>query len=179
MGKGTLFNMLRERHPDVFTLSVSHTTRQPREGESHGVHYYFVPRNDFESLIAQDGFIEHAEFGGNRYGTSKQTIRDQSGAGKVVVLDIEMEGVKQIQKSDIDARFVFIAPPSEEELEKRLRGRGTEKEESVLKRLRQAKYVARAGHTKGNIWNWRWSVADWFTGWSLSFRKRLAFTISL
>lgn len=80
-----------------------------------------------------------AQFGDNFYGTSKQTIEIQSAKGKVVVLDIEMEGVKQIRKSHIDARYVFIAPPSTEELEKRLRGRGTEKEESIQKRLNQAK----------------------------------------
>lgn len=141
VGKGTLFNLLRERHPDVFTLSVSHTTRAPRDGEAHGTHYYFVTHDEFEALAARDGFVEHARFGGNRYGTSKGTIAEQGGKGKVVVLDIEMEGVKQIKRSGMDARYVFVAPPSEEELEKRLRGRGTEKEESVLKRLEQAKYA--------------------------------------
>lgn len=139
VGKGTLFALLRERHPDTFTLSVSHTTRAPRDGEAHGEHYYFVTHDDFTDLIAKDGFVEHAQFSGNRYGTSKQTIKDQTEKGKVVVLDIEMEGVKQIKQSGMDARYVFVAPPSEEELEKRLRGRGTEKEESVQKRLRQAK----------------------------------------
>ncbi|KAK7747853.1 guanylate kinase [Cytospora paraplurivora] len=139
VGKGTLFKLLFARHPDTFTLSVSHTTRGPRAGEQPGVDYHFVTRAEFEDLIARDGFVEHAEFGGNRYGTSKSTIREQGDKGKVVVLDIEMEGVKQIKKSDIPARFVFVAPPSEEELERRLRGRGTEKEESIQKRLAQAK----------------------------------------
>lgn len=93
---------------------------------------------DFEKLIAEDGFVEHAKFGGNRYGTSKKMIEEQQAKGRIVVLDIEMEGVKQIKKSSISARYVFIAPPSMEELEKRLRGRGTEGEESVRKRLEQA-----------------------------------------
>lgn len=141
VGKGTLFKMLFAQHPDTFTLSVSHTTRSPRDGEQHAVDYHFVSHADFESLIAADGFVEHAKFGGNRYGTSKSTIREQGEKGKVVVLDIEMEGVKQIKASSIPARFVFVAPPGEEELEKRLRGRGTEKEESIQKRLAQAKYV--------------------------------------
>lgn len=145
VGKGTLFKMLFAQHPDTFTLSVSHTTRSPREGEQHAVDYHFVTHADFESLIAEDGFVEHAKFGGNRYGTSKSTIREQGEKGKVVVLDIEMEGVKQIKASSIPARFVFVAPPSEEELEKRLRGRGTEKEESIQKRLAQAKYVIPGG----------------------------------
>lgn len=144
VGKGTLFKMLFAQHPDTFTLSVSHTTRAPRAGEQHAVDYHFVSHGDFESLIAADGFVEHAKFGGNRYGTSKSTIREQGEKGKVVVLDIEMEGVKQIKASSIPARFVFVAPPGEEELEKRLRGRGTEKEESIQKRLAQAKYVVTA-----------------------------------
>lgn len=145
VGKGTLFKMLFAQHPDTFTLSVSHTTRSPRDGEQHAVDYHFVSHADFESLIAADGFVEHAKFGGNRYGTSKSTIREQTEKGKVVVLDIEMEGVKQIKASSIPARFVFVAPPNEEELEKRLRGRGTEKEESIQKRLTQAKYVILEG----------------------------------
>lgn len=149
VGKGTLFNLLRERHPDTFTLSVSHTTRAPRDGESHGEHYYFVTHDDFTDLIAKDGFVEHAQFSGNRYGTSKQTIKDQTEKGKVVVLDIEMEGVKQIKQSGMEARYVFVAPPSEEELEKRLRGRGTEKEESVQKRLKQAKLELEYSRTPG------------------------------
>lgn len=91
VGKGTLFKKLFAQHPDTFTLSVSHTTRSPREGEAHGVDYHFVPHEEFEALIARDGFVEHAKFGGNRYGTSKMTIEEQSAKGKVVLLDIEME----------------------------------------------------------------------------------------
>lgn len=91
MGKGTLYNRMFEAHPDTFTLSVSHTTRSPRAGEEHGTHYFFVPMAEFEELIAQDGFVEHAKFGSNRYGTSKKTIEEQTTKGRVVVLDIEME----------------------------------------------------------------------------------------
>lgn len=91
MGKGTLFNRMFQQHPDTFTLSVSHTTRKPREGEQDGVHYHFVTMEVFEDLIAKDGFVEHAKFGSNRYGTSKATIEEQTAKGKVVVLDIEME----------------------------------------------------------------------------------------
>lgn len=93
---------------------------------------------DFEDLISKDGFVEHAQFGGNRYGTSKATIEEQTAKGKVVLLDIEMEGVKQIKQSSIDARYIFIAPPSIDALESRLRGRGTEQEASIQKRLAQA-----------------------------------------
>lgn len=102
------------------------------------MHYHFVPMADFEDLISKDGFVEHAQFGGNRYGTSKATIEEQTAKGKVVLLDIEMEGVKQIKQSSIDARYIFIAPPSIDALESRLRGRGTEQEASIQKRLAQA-----------------------------------------
>jgi guanylate kinase len=95
--------------------------------------------DDFESLIAAQGFVEHAKFGSNRYGTSKKTIEEQSAKGKVVVLDIEIDGVRQVRASDFGARYVFIMPPSVEELETRLRGRGTEKEESIRQRLDRAK----------------------------------------
>ncbi|KAI1090121.1 guanylate kinase [Rostrohypoxylon terebratum] len=149
VGKGTLFKRLFDSHPDCFALSVSHTTRSPRAGEAHGVDYYFVSRDEFEALVKADGFVEHATFGSNRYGTSKQTIADQTAKGRVVVLDIEMEGVKQIKKSGIKARFAFIKPPSFQELEKRLRGRGTETEESIYKRLERAKDELEYANTPG------------------------------
>ncbi|CAH0027474.1 unnamed protein product [Clonostachys rhizophaga] len=139
VGKGTLYKLLFDKHPETFTLSVSHTTRKPRPGEQDGVDYFYVSMEEFESLIEAKGFVEHAKFGSNRYGTSKKTIQEQSAKGKVVVLDIEIEGVKQVRQSDIDARYVFILPPSVEELEKRLRGRGTETEDSVQQRLKRAK----------------------------------------
>ncbi|PKY03198.1 guanylate kinase [Aspergillus campestris IBT 28561] len=151
VGKGTLFNMLFEKHPDTYTLSISHTTRSPRPGEKHGVNYYYVTKDEFRDLIAQDKFVENAQFGDNFYGTSKMTIEEQTAKGKVVVLDIEMEGVKQVRNSSIGARYVFIAPPSEEELERRLRGRGTETEDSVLKRLAQAKKELEFGRQGGLI----------------------------
>ncbi|KAF3074967.1 hypothetical protein CFAM422_002742 [Trichoderma lentiforme] len=138
VGKGTLYGLLFERHPDTFCLSVSHTTRDPRPGEEHAVHYHFVKMEDFEDLIAKDGFVEHAKYGRNRYGTSKMTIEEQTKKGKVVLLDIEMEGVKQIKNSGIDARYIFVSPPSIETLEQRLRGRGTETEQSIQERLAQA-----------------------------------------
>ncbi|KAI0973054.1 guanylate kinase [Xylaria arbuscula] len=149
VGKGTLINRLFKSHPETFTLSVSHTTRAPRTGEAHGVHYFYVTKAEFEDLIAADGFVEHAQFGSNRYGTSKATIQEQTAKGKVVVLDIEMEGVKQIRKSSIDARFVFVKPPTFDDLEKRLRGRGTEDESSITKRLDQAKKELEYADTPG------------------------------
>ncbi|KAI1839826.1 hypothetical protein JX266_013963 [Neoarthrinium moseri] len=149
VGKGTLYGKLFAAHPDTFTLSVSHTTRKPRDGEQDGVHYHFVTMEEFEGLIAKDGFVEHAKFGSNRYGTSKATIEEQTAKGKVVVLDIEMEGVKQIKASSLGARYVFIAPPSFEALEKRLRGRGTEDEDAVVKRLDQARVELEFAKTPG------------------------------
>ena len=91
VGKGTLYKRLFASHPEIFTLSVSHTTRSPRDGEIDGVDYHFVTHAEFDALVAEDGFVEHATFGSNKYGTSKMTIEDQRKKGKVVVLDIEME----------------------------------------------------------------------------------------
>lgn len=105
VGKGTLIRRLFGSHPDTFTLSVSHTTRGPRPGEAHGVDYFYVQMAEFEDLVAADGFVEHAQFGSNRYGTSKATIEEQTAKGKVVVLDIEMEvGI------DANARSSGISP---------------------------------------------------------------------
>ncbi|GAB1200531.1 hypothetical protein APSETT444_009904 [Aspergillus pseudonomiae] len=118
------------------------TTRAPRPGEQHGREYYFTTTADFLDLVSKNGFIEHAQFGGNYYGTSVQAVKDIAEKGRICILDIEMEGVKQVKRTDLNARFMFLAPPSVEELERRLRGRGTESEESLSfgsKRLAQAK----------------------------------------
>ncbi|KAF8862380.1 guanylate kinase [Acephala macrosclerotiorum] len=149
VGKGTLYKLLLERHPSLFSTSVSHTTRSPRPGEKHGVDYYYISMSEFEKMIEENKFVENAKFGDNRYGTSKMTIEDLTRSGRVVVLDIEMEGVKQIKASSVSARFVFIAPPSMTVLESRLRGRGTEKEESIQKRLAQAKNEMAYAETPG------------------------------
>lgn len=113
------------------------------------MHYRFVTPEQFASLASEGGFLEHAQFGGNRYGTPKSVVEEARDAGKVVVLDIEMEGVKQVKATGVEARYVFVKPPSEEELERRLRGRGTEKEESIQKRLRQAKLELEYADTPG------------------------------
>ncbi|KAL2073803.1 hypothetical protein VTL71DRAFT_11129 [Oculimacula yallundae] len=139
VGKGTLYKLLLDRHPNTFATSISHTTRAPRPGETRDVDYYYTDMATFEKMIEEKGFVEHAQFGGNRYGTSRKMIGEVSAGGRVVVLDIEMEGVKQIKTSHLSARYVFIAPPSMTELESRLRNRGTEKEDSIQKRLAQAK----------------------------------------
>ena len=158
VGKGTLCRRLLDKYPDVFATTVSHTTRAPRPGEVEGSSYFFVSREMFEALITEDAFIEHTEFNGNLYGTSKQTVIDQTAKGSVVLLDIELEGVKQLREqqskpgSQVNPRFVFLRPPNSEVLEARLRGRGTEDEASVQRRLVHAKaeleFAEAGGHDK-------------------------------
>lgn len=157
VGKSTLCRKLQDAHPGMFAMTVSHTTRSPRPGEIEGASYHFVSRDEFQSLVDQDAFIEYTEFNDNLYGTSKQTVIDQTSRGSIVLLDIEMEGVKQLKKTNydnlrIDARLVFIQPPSLEVLEQQLRGRGTEGEVSIGRRLAQAKeemeYAATGAHHK-------------------------------
>ncbi|PWY66140.1 guanylate kinase [Aspergillus sclerotioniger CBS 115572] len=138
-GKSTLLKRLFAEMPDRFGFSISHTTRTPRPGEEHGREYYFTTKGDFLDLVSKNGFIEHAQFGGNYYGTSVQAVKNIAEQRRICILDIEMEGVKQVKRTDLHARFLFLAPPSVEELERRLRGRGTETEESLMKRLTQAK----------------------------------------
>ncbi|CEL08204.1 hypothetical protein ASPCAL11355 [Aspergillus calidoustus] len=150
VGKGTLIKKLFDEHPNTFAFTVSHTTRKPRIGEVEGRDYFFVTPSTFDNLISQEAFVEHATFSGNQYGTSKQTIMDEMAKGLVVVLDIEMQGVKQMKANpSIDARYVFIKPPSFETLEQRLRGRGTEKDEDIQKRLAQAKAEIEYADTEG------------------------------
>ncbi|KAI5360103.1 Putative guanylate kinase-like domain, P-loop containing nucleoside triphosphate hydrolase [Septoria linicola] len=137
-GKSTLIKRLRAEYPDRFALSVSHTTRGPRAGEEHGKDYWYVSRHDFQKKIDENGFIEHAQFGSNSYGTSVQAVKDVAEQGRTCILDIEMEGVKQVKKTDLNARYLFLQPPSVEILEQRLRGRQTDKEEAIQQRLKQA-----------------------------------------
>ncbi|KAF1988004.1 guanylate kinase-like protein [Aulographum hederae CBS 113979] len=138
-GKSTIINKkLFGEFPDKFGFGVSHTTRSPRAGESPGESYHYITRDEFEKMIADGGFIEHAQFGGNYYGTSYATVDDIARQGKRCILDIEMEGVKQIAKSHLKAKFLFLSPPSPEVLEQRLRGRQTDSEEAIQKRLTQA-----------------------------------------
>ncbi|KAK2763239.1 hypothetical protein FQN54_009875 [Arachnomyces sp. PD_36] len=140
VGKGTLAQKLFDTHPQTFSWTVSHTTRKPRPGEIEGETYFYVSFPEFSALVDQNAFVEHAFFCGNYYGTSKRTVTEQEAKGLVVVLDIDMQGVKQIKADpNIDARYVFISPPSLEVLEMRLRDRSTETEEEIQKRLAQAK----------------------------------------
>jgi guanylate kinase len=138
VGKGTLINRLMADFPGKFGFSVSHTTRAPRPGETDGVHYNFVEKAAMEADIADGKFLEHAHVHENIYGTSLAAVEAVATKGQVCILDIDVQGAEIVKKSTLDALFVFIAPPSMEELEKRLRGRGTEKEESIQKRLANA-----------------------------------------
>lgn len=138
-GKSTLLTKLRAELPDTFALCVSHTTRKPRPGERHGVEYHFVTAEEMRAAIDRGEFLESATFSGHHYGTSKQSVRNVQDEGKVCVLDIEIEGVKQICNTDLNPLLVFVLPPSIEELERRLRARKTETEESLKRRLDTAK----------------------------------------
>ncbi|WYL94525.1 MAG: guanylate kinase [Gloeotrichia echinulata IR180] len=137
VGKGTLLRSLLQRHPELY-YSVSATTRSPRPGEVNGKHYYFIARSKFEQLVAQGEFLEWAEFAGNYYGTPREAVLNQVQSGKLVVLEIELEGARQIRTSFTDALTIFILPPSFNELEKRIRGRGQDSEEAIARRLNLA-----------------------------------------
>jgi guanylate kinase len=134
-GKSTIISKLMEQHPNKFGFSVSHTTRQSRPGEVDGTHYHFAQRQDMERDIQQGLFLESATFSNNLYGTSKQSVEDVLQKGQICILDIDSQGVKSIKKSTLDCVLVFVKPPSFEELERRLRGRGTECEEAIQRRL--------------------------------------------
>lgn len=134
-GKSTLLKKLLADYPGKFGFSISHTTRQPRAGETDGVQYHFTTIPKFEQLIADKKFIEWAKFGGNFYGTTIQAVENVSKEGQVCILDIDMQGVKSVKNTSLNAAFIFVAPPSMEDLRKRLEGRGSETSESLEKRL--------------------------------------------
>lgn len=136
-GKGTILGRVLAQDKKVF-LSVSATTRAPREGERDGVHYYFLTREAFEEKIAQHAFLEHAQYVGNYYGTLEAPVNAQLEEGHDVVLEIEVQGAMQIHEKRPDAVMVFVAPPSMEELERRLCGRGTESEDKIRGRMETA-----------------------------------------
>ena len=136
-GKGTLVNRLMDRVPDAW-LSVSVTTRAPREGEVDGTHYFFVDDAEIDRLIAEDGLLEWAQVHTARYGTPRKVVEDHIAAGGQVILEIDVQGAFQVRDKIPSAHLVFIEPPSIEELERRLRGRGTESEEAITKRMQNA-----------------------------------------
>lgn len=141
VGKGTVIKEFLKNADNIY-LSVSTTTRNPREGEVHGVNYFYVNKDDFKKAVENGDFLEWAEFGGNCYGTSRSAVENTLKEGKNVLLEIEVQGAKQVKEKMPEAVTIFILPPSKEELERRLRGRGTETEEAIQKRLEAIEFEA-------------------------------------
>lgn len=137
VGKGTLIRLLLERRPEL-GLSISATTRAPRPGEAHGVDYYFHSVPEFEELISSDALVEHACYSGNYYGTLRSELVRHTAAGRGVVLEIELQGAREVRRAMPEAMQIFIAPPSPESLRERLIGRGTDTGEQIDARLRVA-----------------------------------------
>ena len=137
-GKTSLVAALLQAEPDV-ELSVSYTTRAPREGEVNGKSYHFVDRQQFEQMIAEGDFLEYAEVYGNYYGTSARWLRERLAAGRDILLEIDWQGARQVREVFPDAIAVFILPPSIAALESRLRGRATDSEEVIARRLSEAR----------------------------------------
>lgn len=138
-GKGTIMKSLLASREDT-VLSVSMTTRAPRPGEIDGYHYHFVTREEFQKTVEEDGFLEYAEYNGNFYGTPEAPIRRLLNEGKNVMLEIEVQGAEKVMDHRSDVVSIFITTPSYEELERRLRGRGTETEEVIQGRMKTSQY---------------------------------------
>ncbi len=139
VGKGTVSTYIRDNYPDVW-LSVSATTRPPRPGEIHGVHYFFVSPAEFDAMVADGRLLEWAVVHGrNRYGTPRSTVQEALDEGRCVLLEIDLQGARQVKETMPEASFVFLAPPTWEELVRRLIGRGTETAEEQQHRLETAK----------------------------------------
>lgn len=136
-GKGTLMKRLMSDY-DNYALSISMTTRNPREGEVHGREYFFTDKENFEKTIAENGLIEYATYCGNYYGTPKAYVEQQLMAGKDVILEIEIQGALKVKEQFPESLLLFVTPPSAKELERRLVGRGTETPEVIAKRLARA-----------------------------------------
>lgn len=136
-GKGTLVKRVLQRVPDAW-VSVSTTTRQPRPGEVDGKDYFFLDQPRFDELVSQGGFLEWAHVHGNSYGTLRSRVQDRIDQGSQVILEIDVQGAFQVKEAMPEAHLIFIEPPSLEELERRLRGRGTETEEVICNRMKTA-----------------------------------------
>lgn len=151
-GKSTLLKKLFAEYPGKFGFSVSNTTRNPRDGEVDGKDYNFCTVEEFKKLIEEDKFIEWAQFSGNYYGTTVKAVKDVAEQGRTCLLDIDMQGVKSVKKTDLNARYLFLSPPSIETLRERLTGRGTETPESLEKRIAAAaaemEYAQTGAHDK-------------------------------
>jgi guanylate kinase len=140
VGKGSVVERVRSRDPEGLALSVSVTTRRPRPGEIHGVDYFFISEEAFDELIGRAELLEWAEIVGHRSGTPAAFVEDTLASGRDVILEIDVKGATQIRAKVPDAVEIFLVPPSFEELERRLRGRGTEDEERIARRLATARW---------------------------------------
>ncbi len=143
VGKGTLVQKLRSLYPEVW-ISVSATTRAPRPGEIEGENYFFLGNDRFKQLVDTGGFLEWAEFTGNCYGTPRRPVEEKLQMGRPVLLEIELEGARQVRKSFPESFQIFVAPPHFDELERRIRGRATDSEEAIQSRLDRAKEELKA-----------------------------------
>ena len=137
-GKGTIMRELMQRHSGQYALSISATTRSPRDGETDGIEYFFKSRDAFEQMIAEDALIEYAQYVGNYYGTPRSYVEEQLALGKDVILEIEIQGALKVKKRFPDTLLLFVTPPSAGELKKRLIGRGTETMDVIESRLARA-----------------------------------------
>ena len=152
-GKGTVCDLLRKKHPEI-SYSISATTRQPRPGEQDGVNYYFYDKEKFRQMIDAGELLEWAEVYGNYYGTPKQKVLDRLNAGEDILLEIDTQGALNVMKAMPEGLFIFLLPPSLEELANRLKGRGTETEESLQRRLGAAVDEIKIAH------NYRYVVVN-------------------
>ena len=137
-GNGSAIKKLLELYPNDYCLSISATTRNPREGEVHGREYFFKTKEDFEEMIMKQELIEYTQYVDNYYGTPKEYVEDQMDAGHNIILEIEIDGALNVKKLYPDALLIFLLPPSIKELEKRLRERGTESEDVIADRITRA-----------------------------------------
>lgn len=151
VGKGTLITKLMEKFPKLFGFCTSHTTRQPRPGEENGVHYHFTTKPQMEEMIDKGEFVEYAKVHTNLYGTAFKSVEKVRKDGKICVLDIDIQGVASVKKSTLDCKYLFISPPSLEDLAKRLKGRGTESADKIQIRLENAKGEMEFGMQEGNF----------------------------
>lgn len=152
-GKGTVCDLLRKNHPEI-SYSISATTRQPRPGEQDGVNYYFYDKEKFQQMIEAGELLEWAEVYGNYYGTPKQKVLDRLEAGEDILLEIDTQGALNVMKTMPEGLYIFLLPPSLEELAARLKGRGTETEESLQRRLGAAVDEIKLAH------NYRYVVVN-------------------
>lgn len=141
-GKGTVVGRLLEKYPEKFKLSISATTRSPRNGEVHGVHYFFKSDEEFQQMIDGNAFLEYAQYVAHSYGTPRQYVEENLAAGYDVILEIEQQGAFAVKKAMPEAILIFLTPPTIEELERRLRSRQTEPEDVIASRLAKASVEA-------------------------------------